>query len=144
MELGSDRRALLPNPVPEGGKRDVSDFFCLVSQAYLLSTPAWGQGGSCQVRVLFTLNDFPLHLGKLLPTSHCGTPWQSDPVPLVHFCPVPLDVIKLGCSRTEGHSEENSEKYKTGVFIATICGAPWSIFISDPVLAVQWGHQAGN
>lgn len=97
--------------------------------------------GSCQVRVLFTLNEFPFHLVKLLPTSHCETPWQSNQVPFVHFYPIPLDVFKLDCSRTEGHSEEKWEKYKTGVLIVTLCGAPWSIFISDPVLAVQWGIQ---
>lgn len=45
-----------------------------------------------------------------------------------------FDVFKLDCSRTEGHSEENSEKYKTGILVGTIYGAPRSIFVPDPAL----------
>lgn len=121
------------------GKKNVSEI-CLISQALLLSTVAWGQGG----KLSGTRHEFLLHLVKLLPVSHCETPWQSNQVPLVQFYSVPLDVFKLDCSRTKGHSKENSEIHKTGILIATICGAPWSIFVSDPVFAVQWGQQASN
>lgn len=69
-----------------------------------------------------------------MPVSHCETLWQSDWAPLVQFYSMFFDVFKLDCSRTEGHSEENSEKYKTGILVGTICGAPRSIFVPDPAL----------
>lgn len=87
--------ALVPKPVLEGRKQ-MSGLFCLISQTLLLFTPAWSQGKKLALhgQGWGQLNEFPLHLEKLLPTtSHHETLQQSNRAPFVQFDSLPVSVF---------------------------------------------------
>lgn len=96
------------------------------------------------------LDECPLHLKKLLPTLHHETLQQLSQASSVQCYFMYLSYVCEDYSRAGGHSEENSEKYETGIFNSYHLWSPWSISVTDPglvsthVCSVHCGHQAGS
>lgn len=139
------------NPPEREGNREESGALCLVSQPFPLSTPAQGHHEKLAGGALLTLwggwrqLNVPITPGEAVASLiYC----ETNQAPMVQFYFMPFCVFKLymgwDYSMWEGHSEENSEKFKGEVLRAIICGA-LSISVLEPVLVsthvlpVHWG-----